>query len=508
MPMSGKSRLCQLYYNPRFHMALLSIHDLSINFGGPQLLDGVMLQIDIGERIGLVGRNGSGKSTLMKLLAGQISPDTGSFVRSGDIRVAMLPQDVPDDLPGTVYDVVASGSQEHVGLLSEYHELTFQTSHGGDDSLIKKLEKIQHRIEACGAWHYHQRVETILAKTELDGNVQFSALSAGLKRRVFLARALVNEPDILLLDEPTNHLDINTILWLEDFLLKYEKTLIFVTHDRAFLQRLATRIVEIDRGSLKCFPCDYKTFLDQRQALLEAEEKEWHEFDRKLDKEEAWIRQGVKARRTRNEGRVRALMEMRQERARRQEQAGVAHLTIQEAERTGRMVVNAEKISFFWNDKKIVQSFSAIILRGDKIGIIGPNGSGKTTLLRILLVNSRHNEERFVWAQISESHTLINSGRSSMRQRPSGRMWRTAMIPSLLVGLAARHGLSSGLSLLTGQIMGPVSLSPAANTTACFWQSCLPSLPTYLSSTNPQTTLTLKRWNFSRTGFSNTMALF
>jgi len=204
-------------------MALLSIHDLSINFGGPQLLDGVTLQIEAGERIGLLGRNGSGKSTLMKLLAGQISPDTGRFVRSGDVRVAMLPQDVPDDLPGTVYDVVASGSMEHVGLLSEYHELTFQISHGGDDSLIKKLEEIQHRIEVCGAWHYHRQVETILAKTELDGDAQFRVLSAGLKRRVFLARALSNEPDILLLDEPTNHLDIDTIIWLENFLIKYEK---------------------------------------------------------------------------------------------------------------------------------------------------------------------------------------------------------------------------------------------------------------------------------------------
>lgn len=458
MSVSGKSRLCQLYYNPRFHMALLSIHDLSINFGGPQLLDGVTLQIDVGERIGLLGRNGSGKSTLMKLLAGKISPDAGSFVRSGDVRVAMLPQDVPDDLPGTVYDVVASGSQEHLGLLSEYHELTFQISHGGDDSLIKKLEEIQHRIEACGAWHYHQRVETILARTELDGNVQFSTLSAGLKRRVFLASALVNEPDILLLDEPTNHLDINTILWLEDFLLKYEKTLIFVTHDRAFLQQLATRIVEIDRGSLKCFPCGYKTFLDRRQALLEAEEKEWHEFDRKLDKEEAWIRQGVKARRTRNEGRVRALMEMRQERARRQEQAGVAHLTIQEAERTGRIVVNAEKIGFAWNDKTIVESFSTIILRGDKIGIIGPNGSGKTTLLRILLGELAPQQGKVLLganikiAYFDQLRAQLDEAKTLRENVADGN-------DTVIVGGISRHvmGYLQDFLFSPGQIMGPVS---------------------------------------------------
>ncbi len=458
MPMSGKSRLCQLYYNPRFHMALLSIYDLSINFGGPQLFDGVTFQIEAGERIGLLGRNGSGKSTLMKLLSGQISPDAGSFVRSGDVRVAMLPQEVPNNLPGTVYDIVASGSLEHVGLLSEYHELTFQISHGGDDSLIKKLEEIQHRIEACGSWHYHQRVETILARTELDGNVQFSSLSAGLKRRVFLARALVNEPDILLLDEPTNHLDINTILWLEDFLLKYEKTLIFVTHDRAFLQRLATRIVEIDRGSIKCFLCDYKTFLDRRQALLELEEKEWHEFDRKLDKEEVWIRQGVKARRTRNEGRVRALMEMRQERARRQEQAGVAHLTIQEAERTGRIVVNAEKICFSWNDRKILESFSTIILRGDKIGIIGPNGSGKTTLLRILLGELTPQQGKIrLGANIRIAY--FDQLRAQLDEAKTLRENIADGNDTVTVGGASRHvmGYLQDFLFSPGQIMGPVS---------------------------------------------------
>ncbi len=366
-------------------MALILINDLSISFGGPRLLDGVTLQIEAGERIGLLGRNGSGKSTLMKLLAGQIVPDAGGIVHNGGVRTAILPQDVPDDLPGTVYDVVASGGEAHAGLLGEYHDLTLEIGRGGHDSLIRKLERVHHRIETSGAWHFHQRVETVIARTGLDENARFLVLSAGLKRRVFLARALVNDPDLLLLDEPTNHLDIGTILWLEDFLLSYEKTIMFVTHDRAFLQRLATRIVEIDRGRLLSFACGYRTYLERRQALLDAEEKNWQEFDKKLAREETWVRQGIKARRTRNEGRVRALVEMRRERARRQEQAGVSRLVIQEAERSGRMVVNAEGVCFAWGDKKIVEGFSTTILRGDKVGILGPNGSGKTTLLRILL---------------------------------------------------------------------------------------------------------------------------
>jgi ATP-binding cassette subfamily F protein uup len=366
-------------------MGLLLINDVSLNFGGPQLFDGVTLQIEAGERIGLLGRNGSGKSTLMKLLAGHITPDSGGIIRSGNVKTAMLAQDVPDDLPGTVYDVVAAGGQEHVELLREYHDLTMQIAGNRDAGLIRKLEGVQHRIESSGAWHYHQQVGRVIQRAELDENARFRVLSAGMKRRVFLARALVSNPDLLLLDEPTNHLDISTILWLEDFLLKYEKTLMFVTHDRAFLQRLATLIVEIDRGRLVSFDCNYRTYLKRRQALLDAEEKQWHEFDKKLSKEEVWIRQGVRARRTRNEGRVRALMQMRQERSRRQEQSGVARLVIQEAERSGRIVMDAKVISFAWGDTKIINGFSTTVIRGDKVGVIGPNGSGKTTLLKILL---------------------------------------------------------------------------------------------------------------------------
>jgi len=366
-------------------MAQIWIDDVSVSLGGPLLLDAATLAIEQGERIGLLGRNGTGKSTLLKMLNGEISPDSGEIVANAGTRVALLPQDVPDALPGTVYDVVASGGQGHLDLLRQYHDLTVQMTHRGDPGLLKKLERVQHRLETSGAWHFHQRVEMVISSTALDGDAEFRLLSAGMKRRVLLAKALANEPDVLLLDEPTNHLDIDAILWLEEFLLRFNKTIIFVTHDRAFLQRMATRIVEIDRGRLLSFDCDYDTYLERRQAMLDVEEKTWHEFDRKLAKEEVWIRQGIKARRTRNEGRVRALQQLRLERDLRRERMGNARIAITEADHGGRLVAEAEKISFAFDGKKIVENFSTAIIRGDRVGILGPNGSGKTTLLKLLL---------------------------------------------------------------------------------------------------------------------------
>ena len=374
----------RLLRNRKKFMALLWINNISVSFGGPLLLDGASLQIEAGERIGLLGRNGSGKSTLMKLLHQDIVPDKGEIVSGGEVRVALMPQDI-EDLPGTVYDVVASGGQKHLDLLREYHDLTVQLTHSGDQDLLKKIEQVHHKLEVTGAWQYHQRVEAVISRTSLNEQAGFRLLSAGLKRRVLLARALVAEPDILLLDEPTNHLDIDSILWLEDFLQSFDKTLMFVTHDRTFLQKIATRIVEIDRGKLFSFSCNYETYLERRQAMQEAEEKQWQTFDKKLAQEEIWIRQGVKARRTRNEGRVRALMALRKERAERREREANVRLAIQEAQRSGKLVVDAEKISFAYADKKIIDHFSTTIIRGDKIGIIGPNGSGKTTLLKVLL---------------------------------------------------------------------------------------------------------------------------
>ena len=365
-------------------MALLWINNISVSFGGPLLLDGASLQIEAGERIGLLGRNGSGKSTLMKLLHQDIVPDTGEMVCAGEVRVALMPQDI-EDLPGTVYDVVASGGQKHLDLLRAYHDLTLQMANSDDQILLNKIEQVQHQLEVTGAWQYSRKVEAVISRTSLDERAEFRFLSAGLKRRVLLARALVTEPDILLLDEPTNHLDIDSILWLEAFLQSFDKTLMFVAHDRTFLQKIATRIVEIDRGKLFSFSCNYTTYLERRQAMQDAEEKQWQTFDKKLAQEEIWIRQGVKARRTRNEGRVRALMALREERARRRERDGNVRFAISEAQRTGKLVADAEKISFSYGDKKIIDSFSTTILRGDRVGIIGPNGSGKTTLLKVLL---------------------------------------------------------------------------------------------------------------------------
>lgn len=362
--------------------------------------------------MGVVGRNGAGKTTFLRLLAGEIAPDSGRITKAPGTRIALLPQEVPGRLPGTVYEVVAQAYDKHLRLLGRYQELVMRLAEGeetGDSSgpgssigvdsavhtqpspvpgqreLLRELGEVQHQLEVAGAWHFHQRVGQAIAAMGVDGRAEFRLLSAGTKRRVLLARALAAEPDVLLLDEPTNHLDIDTIMWLEDLLLRLGKTLVFVTHDRAFLQHLATRIVELDRGRLLSFACDYERYLEIRKASLEAEEKAWQEFDKRLVQEEAWLRRGVRARRTRNEGRIRALEQLRLERERRRERLRNPRLTVAEAKRSGRLVMEAEKVTFAFGGKTIVQDFSTAILRGDRVGILGPNGSGKTTLLKLFL---------------------------------------------------------------------------------------------------------------------------
>ncbi|PKM44812.1 MAG: ABC transporter ATP-binding protein [Gammaproteobacteria bacterium HGW-Gammaproteobacteria-1] len=366
-------------------MALLSLRGIAVSFGGPPLLDGVDLSIERGERLCLVGRNGSGKSTLMKVLAGEITPDDGEMVRQGALRVARLTQEVPRGLAGSVYDVVAAGLGEAGALLAEYHHVSQQLALDGSDEWLRKLEQVQHRLEAAGGWELNREVETVLSRLELPAEAEFSALSGGLKRRVLLAQALITRPDLLLLDEPTNHLDIDAIAWLEEFLLGFNGTLLFVTHDRTFLQRLATRIIELDRGRLTSWPGDFATYLRRKQEALDAESGANALFDKRLAEEEVWIRQGIKARRTRNEGRVRALEAMRRERQERRERQGTARLQLNEADRSGKLVVEAEGVSFSYDGKPVIKDLSTVIMRGDKVGIIGPNGAGKTTLLRLLL---------------------------------------------------------------------------------------------------------------------------
>lgn len=337
-------------------MAFINMQSVGLTFGSTRLFEGLNLNIEQGEKVALVGRNGSGKSTLLKLIAGKFRPDSGTVAIQKGIRSAYLDQIVPGEIPGTVLEVVKG-----------------------------ELNRVKDALEIEGGWELHQQAEKVISQLGLDANVVINTLSAGLKRKVLLAKALVGEPDILLLDEPTNHMDIDSIKRLEEILLRFTGALILVTHDRMFLQRIATRIVEIDRGRLFDQSCDYETFLERRAAFRENEETRNALFDKKLKKEEQWVRGGIKARRTRNEGRVRELLKMREIRRERRARPGTVKIEAQEAERSGKLVVKVDNVSFGYGDMPIISDLSTVIMKGDRVGILGPNGSGKTTLLRLLL---------------------------------------------------------------------------------------------------------------------------
>ena len=374
--------LSDTFLNVRSSMTLIRFDDVSIAYGDHPLLDKACLQLASGERVCLIGRNGSGKSTLLKLASETIQPDDGCIWRKPGLRAGMLNQDLSVADSKRVYDVVASGLETVGQLLADWHALSVNIQ---TDTDMKKLERVQDQLEALDGWALQQRVEQIIQKLQLPADRIMGELSGGWRRRVELARALVSEPDLLLLDEPTNHLDIITIAWLEQQLKDFRGALLFITHDRTFLKALATRILELDRGQLINWDCNYETCLERKAHQLEVEAEQNALFDKKLAREEVWIRQGIKARRTRNEGRVRALKALREERLARRNVQGKATFSLDAAGRSGKLVVEAQNISMAFGGKSLVHDFSFTLIRGDKVGLIGANGVGKTTLLKILL---------------------------------------------------------------------------------------------------------------------------
>jgi ATP-binding cassette subfamily F protein uup len=365
-------------------MQLLRFDNVSLAYGHLPLLKNVDFQIEEGERVCLVGRNGAGKSTLLRLISGAAIPDGGEVWRRETLSVGHLEQEVPPDADQTVFQVVASGSGELGALLAEYHQAAHE-ARAAERSSLARLAELHARIDALDGWNINQKVETVLTRLNLPADKRLADCSGGIRRQAMLARALVREPDLLLLDEPTNHLDISAITWLEKYLLAYRGALIFITHDRTLVKRLASRIVDLDRGRLTSFPGDFENYLRKKDEFLEIEARAAAKFDKKLAEEEAWIRRGIKARRTRNEGRVRALQAMRRERGRRLEAQGKARFGIDAGDLSGKLVVDLRRVSFAYDDNLIVRDLSTAILRGDRVGIIGPNGSGKSTLLKLIL---------------------------------------------------------------------------------------------------------------------------
>ena len=367
-------------------MPLITLQDIFLSYGQPPLIDHLNLVVEPNERVCLIGRNGAGKSTLLKILTGQIVPDEGSIKRSSGVTVAQLEQSVPHDAQGTVFDVIAQGLGAEGELIKTFHHLIQQLNDDPSPKVMNDYEECQAELERVNGWDINQRVESIITKMDLNPDVDISSLSGGYKRRVLLARALVCNPDLLLLDEPTNHLDIEAIQWVEQFLLKWEGSLLFISHDRRFMDNLANRFIEIDRGKLQDYNCDYSTYLVRKEENLEIEERQNALFDKRLSQEEVWIRQGIKARRTRNEGRVRALESMRSEYADRRKQLGTARMDIHQAEKSGKIVAEATDVTFAFGDgTAVVKNFSTLIQRGDKVGFIGRNGVGNTTLVKLLL---------------------------------------------------------------------------------------------------------------------------
>lgn len=365
-------------------MDLIRISQGQLAFGTHSLLDNADATIEQGERVCVVGRNGAGKSTLLKVLDGQIQLDDGEINQLNGIKISRLEQDPPKGTNGTVFDYVAQGLPALSSLLIEFHALNQQLQTSSEQKLLDKLARLSTEIEALDGWRFESKINLVLGQLQLDSDAELGSLSGGWLRKVALARALVSEPDLLLLDEPTNHLDVDSVKWLEQFLKEFKGAIVFISHDRAFIRAIATRILDLDRGKLISYPGDYATYLSQKAHDLKVEETQNALFDKRLAEEEAWIRQGIKARRTRNEGRVRALKALRTERKQRIEQVGKVSLNIETASRSGKLVVEAQHLSHAFGDKVIVNDFSTLLMRGDRVGLVGANGIGKTTLLKLL----------------------------------------------------------------------------------------------------------------------------
>jgi ATP-binding cassette subfamily F protein uup len=366
-------------------MNLMQLKNASILFGQPPLLDRAEVNIQSGERVCVVGRNGSGKSTLLKVIANEIKLDEGQRIAPSDVLISRLPQDPPQDVSGDIFDYVAEGLDDVAQILKEYHHITSIIGDDPSEKNLSKMQQLQEQLDARNAWQFEQRINNVLTQLQLPAEQKLSELSGGWRRKAALARALVSQPDLLLLDEPTNHLDIEMVLWLEKALLNYEGAIVFISHDRAFIRKLATRIIDIDRGQVKSYPGDYKTYLAQKAHDLDVEETQNKEFDKKLAKEEVWIRQGIKARRTRNEGRVRALKKLRDEYKSRRNVTGNATIQRNTGGQSGKRIFETEHLSFSIADKLLVKDLDLLITRGEKLALIGGNGCGKSTLIKLLL---------------------------------------------------------------------------------------------------------------------------
>ncbi|MGY3569718.1 ABC transporter ATP-binding protein [Vibrio paucivorans] len=422
-------------------MALLTVHNAQLAFGDHPLLDHADFALQENERVCLVGRNGAGKSTMMKVLSGEIVLDDGKMQVTQDVVVSRLEQDPPRNQEGTVLDYVSGGLAGIGEQLKIYQDQLDLVAVDPSESNMNKLARIQESLEHAGAWRFEDRIKNVLGALKLDGHTKLTDLSGGWQRKAALARALVCDPDVLLLDEPTNHLDVTTIEWLETFLKDFRGSIIFISHDRTFIKSMATRIVDLDRGKLNSFPGDYDNYLTEKEELLRVEEMQNAEFDKKLAQEEVWIRQGIKARRTRNEGRVRALKKLRQERSERREVQGKVNLQIDDAARSGKIVFEAENLNYTIEGQKIVESFSFNIMRGDRIALIGPNGCGKSTLLKLLLDQLKpdsgrlHCGTKLEVAYFDQYREVLDPEKSVIDNLADGKQ-------EVMVGGRERHALS------------------------------------------------------------------